>query len=134
LRFGFTPPEQRDDVEDYKYMCTAFIDAIRQCLKSGGLTKINNNQEESEGSFLVAYKGHLYYIGSDFQVGEDADGYSSVGCGEFYALGSLFSSRIIDPQKRITKALEAAEHFSAGVGRPFIILEISNPPKEKEKE
>lgn len=131
LRYGFVPPEQREDIDDYQYMCTVFVDAIRKCLKEGGLAKVNNNQEESEGSFLVAYRGRLYEIESDFQVGEVAEEYNAVGCGAAYALGSMYSSQIVDPHKRITKALEASERFSAGVGGPFVILEIAHAQKEK---
>jgi ATP-dependent protease HslVU (ClpYQ) peptidase subunit len=133
LRYGFTPPEQRNDIDDHKYMCTEFIDAIRKCLKDGGLTQVKDGQEKCEGFFLVAYKGRLYEIEDDFQVGEVAEEYNAVGCGASYALGSLYSNPAIDAKKRITQALEAAEHFSAGVGRPFLILEISSLAKLESK-
>lgn len=124
LRYGFTPPEQRDDQADHQYMCTAFVDAIRECLRKGGLTIIENNQEKCLGFFLVAYRGHLYEIETDFQVAEVAEEYNAVGCGAPYAQGSLATSpRSRHPRMRILSALKAAEKFSAGVRRPFTILE-----------
>ena len=121
LRFGFNPPEQKPKISDYEYMCTDFIDAVRKRLKDGGFMKVKDNEEEG-GQFLVGYKGKLYFVNEDFQVGECIEGYDSVGCGYYYALGSLFTTTDIDnPQQRIQQALETAEYFSAGVRSPFVI-------------
>ena len=124
LRFGFSPPEQKAKMPDYEYMCTAFIDAVRKRLKDGGYLKIKDNEEEG-GAFLVGYKGRLYCVEGDLQVGECIDGYDSVGCGDRYALGSLFMTQNLDnPEQRILQALKTAEYFSAGVRGPFIIEKL----------
>jgi len=124
LRFGFSPPEQKAKIPDYEYMCTAFIDAVRKRFKDGGYLEIKDNKE-SGGCFLVGYKGRLYAIYESLQVAECVDNYDAVGCGEKYALGSLFMTQNLDnPEQRILQALKTAEYFSAGVRGPFIIEKL----------
>jgi hypothetical protein len=55
------------------------------------------------------------------------DSFNAVGCGHAYAkavLWQLRNSFSVSPEKKILYALEAAEHFSAGVRRPFHVMEI----------
>jgi hypothetical protein len=64
----------------------------------------------------------------DFQVAEASDGYAAVGRGAQVALGALYATtRLRDPRRRILVALEAAEHFSSHVRRPFVIVEAPAP-------
>jgi hypothetical protein len=105
----------------FEYMVTDFVKATRECLKDGGYARIENN-EESGGCFLVGCKGRLFQVACDFQVGESLLPYMAVGCGRDYALGSLYSTEGLLPEERITKALQAAQQFSAGVREPFYIL------------
>lgn len=121
LRFSFKPPKRPGGISDYEFMCTKFINAVRKCLKNGGYSEVKNNQEKG-GQFLVGYRGVLYMVGSDFQVGKSLDGFDAVGCGEAYAKTSLYVSRVRDPQQRLLNALGCSEHFSAGVRGPFIVV------------
>ena len=83
----------------------------------------NKNEVETGGVWLVGYRGRLFYVGDDYQVGEYACGFGAVGCGEGYALGALFALHNGGkPKKRIMIALRAAEYFSAGVRGPFRVL------------
>ncbi|KKM81126.1 hypothetical protein LCGC14_1332960 [marine sediment metagenome] len=123
LRFKLKIPKHPKDISDYEYMCTLFIDAVRECLKSNGYSTINNN-EELIGVFIVGYKTKLYNIHQSLQVGISRDKYIACGCGREYALGSLATNQIQDPIKLITKALIIAEKFSAGVRRPFNIIKL----------
>ena len=95
------------------------------CLKNGGWA---SKKEESEqgGVFLVGYKGKLFRVDSDYQVGMSMDGFDAVGCGEDIAKGSMFSTKGKHPRKRVLMALQAAERFSAGVRGPFKILPESD--------
>lgn len=88
IRFSFSPPKRHPDKDVFEYMCTEFINEIRNCLKSGGFAEVNCSVENG-GSFLVGYCGRLFKIESDFQVGESVDSFQSVGCGEPFALGAL---------------------------------------------
>ena len=124
LRYMLNPKEKNPKDDDYKYMVTSFVETVRSCLKTGGYSNVNNN-EESGGIFLVGFNGRLYKISSDYQVEESLDSFNATGCGQNFALGSLMSTtHIKDPKKRIRKSLEIAEHFSAGVRRPFKILKL----------
>ncbi len=113
-------PEQDDD---YEYMCTIFIDAVRKCLKDGGYMTVDNN-EETIGCFLVGYNGRLYEITGNMQVGESYNNFDSVGCGCDYAKGALniLENSKLTSEKIITKALETAVKFSGGVRPPFVIM------------
>lgn len=66
-----------------------------------GKDKEDGDREEG-GSFLVGYNGVLYEIGEDFQVADNTDLYCSLGCGEDYAHGSLFTTSKLhmSPRKR----------------------------------
>lgn len=118
LHHAFTPPKRHPDTDVEKFMVTAFVDAVRDCLKTGGYAE-KHNEAERGGVFLVGYAGRLFRIDSDYQVGEAVDGFDAVGSGERVALGALFASARDKPLACLQTALEAAEHFSSGVRGPF---------------
>ena len=125
LRFSFKPPKVPKNMDVYEYLCTLFVDEIRETYKKGGYLR-KSDDVESGGCFLVGYKGRLFNIDSDFEVGENRDNFDSVGCGCSYALGALDAlskDTEIDSTTKIYKALEAATKFSCGVCEPFIIIE-----------
>ena len=125
LRFSLNPPEQLPSQTDYEYMVTSFINAVRDCLAEGGIKRVVEGVEEG-GTFLVGYKENLYIIEEDFQVGVEAVGYCSIGCARDIALGAMHVQMESDnkvPFQMIEKALNAACDFSAGVCKPFIIIE-----------
>lgn len=128
LRYKFNPPEQTVNQTDMEYLVTSFIDAVRKCFKDNGFGK-----EDAGGTFLLGYKGKLYNINTDFQVGIPADGFDAVGSGDDLALGAMYVSDGLDPVKRITKALEAASYFNAGVAAPFRVVKLGNKPKAAKK-
>lgn len=139
IQYSFNIPAfNRKDQSLSEYMRTDFIDELRSCFKKKGYAAVEDGQENG-GSFLVGAHGRLFYIGSDYQVGEPLDGYGSVGCGEDLALGSLyttndmFKANKIDAETRLTLALSAAAYFSGGVRPPFTILNIPAPLVKKRK-
>jgi len=119
LMYKFEPPKRDPKKTDHEFMVTDFIDAVKKCFIDNDFGSKENNDY---GSFLVGYRGKLYIIYEDLQVGENECGYASVGCGESYALGSLFSTPKLSPRKRIEMALNAAAEFSGGVSPPFNII------------
>jgi ATP-dependent protease HslVU (ClpYQ) peptidase subunit len=124
LRYSLHMPEP-DSWDVDRFMATQFVDKVRTCLRDGGWATTDNGREVG-GTFLVGIRGHLYLIDSDFQIGRVLDGYDAVGCGQDLALGSLHTTRdSTDARARVTKALEAAAHHSAGVAGPFVIEETS---------
>ncbi|HAR46592.1 MAG TPA: hypothetical protein DCS05_10630 [Nitrospiraceae bacterium] len=126
LRYSLSIPEQLpSQTDDYKFMCTAFIDAVRTCLKTGGYARVKDGEDHG-GTFLVGYRGKLYRIDDDFQVGRTTRTFEACGCGMDFALGAMLSQigLPMPTDKRIEKALWAATEFSAGVAPPFHVLTI----------
>lgn len=121
LRFAFSPPARAEKTDDYRFLVTSLIDAVRSCLKTGGFATTKDGGE-CGGKFLLGYRGKLYCVESDYQVGQALDGFASCGCGDQIANGSLYSTVGKPPLERIETALKAAERFSAGVRGPFTIL------------
>ncbi len=98
LNFSLKPTLQKKTKSDYQYMCTDFINSVRECFEDGGYMGKDKEDSEREegGSFLVGYKGVLYEIEKDFQVGMNKDPFCSIGCGQDYAHGSLFTTAKLD--------------------------------------
>jgi len=128
IQYHLHIPTIPKNIDLHEYMATDFIESIRSCLKEGGFTQIENNQE-SGGTFIVGVKGRLFTIDSDFQVGEDLPDYAACGCGGSIALGSFFTTDKLKPkpkpQDRVVLALQAAAEFSAGVRGPFNIMQVT---------
>jgi len=125
LRFKFRPPEHRPDVPLDVYLHTSWVDAVRKCFKAGGYL-YKKDEVERGGFFLVGYRGILFQVESDFQIGLTHDRWDAVGCGALVARGALHAMRDIDwsPHERLRRALAAAEHCVEGVRRPFIFRSI----------
>src|SRR4030095_14530972 len=64
LRYSLVPPVPRDWDLD-RFMATEFVQSVRDCLREGGFAR-NDSGVESGGTFLVALRGRLYRIESDF--------------------------------------------------------------------
>jgi ATP-dependent protease HslVU (ClpYQ) peptidase subunit len=122
LRHTFTPPTPPSDADIERFMCTTWIDAVRNVLKGAGWALVHEGQE-SGGTFLVGIHGRLFEVNGDYQVGENLDGYAAVGCGDDVALGALYATADADmaAEDRVVTALRAAERFSAGVRGPFTL-------------
>lgn len=125
LRYAFSPPPVPEGKDVFAYMVTDFIDAVRSCLKHGGFAS-KENETESGGTFLVGFRGRLFEINSDYQVGEPRDEFAAVGCGEQIAKGAMYALRYIDQpsETKVSIAINAAERFSAGVRLPYVIKRI----------
>ncbi len=124
LGYKLKVPDHDPRLDVAKYMATEFVDACRTCLKEGGWAS-KEKESEQAGVFLVAYRGRIFRVDSDYQVGESIHDFDAVGCGEDLALGSLLATAAQPPAVRVNMALEAAETFSAGVRAPFIIKELA---------
>jgi len=122
LQYRLTLPEVGDDIE--RYMCTDFIDAVRTTLNEYGYGSIESNKQNG-GQFLVGYKDRLFKIDTDYHVGWSDTPFFAIGCADEIANGAmhvLHGIELLSPKKKITKALEAAAYFSAGVVAPFTIM------------
>jgi len=111
-----------------EYMVTRFVPRLRKCLKAGGFAKIDDNRETG-GEFLVACRGELFAVMSDFQVSHCGLSYDAVGAGYAYALGAFaaLESGRMKPKARLIQALEAAAIFCTVVKEPFEVLSVRRP-------
>ena len=120
LEHHLNVPAQTDKVSDMTFMVTQFIEAVRVLLKEKGFTKIESNTEKG-GQFLVGYRGQLYTIESDFQVGHQVEQFDAIGSGAEFALGAVKALEGKKPQVRVRRALEIAAHLNMGVCGPFTL-------------
>ena len=107
-------------------MVTKFIPKIIELFKNN----ITHEEDKNKGAnFIVGVNNKLFEIQSDYSVLEPMDGMCAVGCGEYTAMGSLYSTKNDETKtipERIQIALEAAEHCCCGVQRPFRIINTKN--------
>lgn len=128
LHHTFQPPTHPKGMDDYKFMVTLVMDAVRKCFKEGGYASSYMAQEIG-GCFLMAYNSRLYRIDNDYQVGIPTEGFSAVGCGDQIAHGAMWATQTTQSgEERVKTALQAAAHFSAGVRAPFILIDM--PPAD----
>jgi hypothetical protein len=124
IQYELKVPSTEGIANLHEYMVTKFVPAIRECFKTGGYTSTKDGKE-SGGTFIVAVQGRIFKVDSDFQVGENVFGYDACGCGEEFALGSLFTSTTgLSSLERVNMALSAAVQFSGGVMPPFNIITV----------
>lgn len=129
LKYSFVPPTPKDDEDIHAFMCTKFVNALRECFVEGGFAKIEDTTFEVGGTFLVGYKGMLFEIYDDYQVGIPIDGFSAVGCGGDVAKGALHAIKSIKfdtpplAKDVVFIALQASERNNAGVRSPFVVID-----------
>ena len=123
LEHHLVVPQQNGEESEMEFMVKRFVEAVRPLLKEKGFTKIESNTEHG-GQFLVGYRGHLYTVDSDFQVGEMADRFDAIGSGAEFALGALKALERLPPVARVKHALRIACHFNMGVCAPFVVRSL----------
>lgn len=127
LRYSFTPPDRPEKMEDdMDYLVSVFIPALIKCFDREGYGHVENNVKTG-GVFLLGYKGELYMVEEDYQVGKPTLPYEACGCGEDFAKGAMhvlmaLSAPEASAQDMITFAIQAAAVHSAGVAEPIKIV------------
>ena len=123
LQYALTVPARLPEQSEHGYLCTTFVDAVRDCLRAGGNQIVKDEAAAADGRFLLGYAGALYAVAQDYQVFHSRRGYAACGGGATYALGSLHATaKNPDPEERIRLALDAASTFSADCGGPFTVI------------
>jgi ATP-dependent protease HslVU (ClpYQ) peptidase subunit len=131
IQYKFEPPYHKPEVDTKKYMVAEFMEELRKCLKdSEFISKDTQGQVYMDGVAIIGYNGMLFTVDCDFNIMAEGNE-TAIGCGRNYALGCLFATTGT-PEERLTKALEAAANFSAGVCPPFIIKKQGEDNGSKE--
>ena len=133
LEDPFLPREERD--EQY-WAVREFIPFLRDVTHSHGhLHILEENQTESfgESEFLLAVRGELFTVESDFSVDLHRLPYESVGSGSENAMGVLHQMLGEDPKQELVtraaaediavRAVEAAMAFNNYVGGDISVVE-----------
>jgi ATP-dependent protease HslVU (ClpYQ) peptidase subunit len=123
LSYAMKPPQIQAGDNLMRFMVVDFVNAVRECLKSGGYAS-RQNEIENGGHFLVGYKGRLFHVNSDYQVGETLQGFTAVGCGAQAAIGALYGMQKANPKKMVLAALSVAQKCSGGVRGPFHVVQV----------
>lgn len=125
IRYNLAMPKVDKEMDAREWLVTDFIPKLREAYRTHGYLTLKDNVEKG-GVFLCAFAGRLFRIDDDFQVGESLRDYEAVGCGEGYALGSLYSTdQNTNAMERVEIALKASVEHSSGVRPPFVILSQS---------
>jgi ATP-dependent protease HslVU (ClpYQ) peptidase subunit len=125
VRHALRPPPIDGDLD--AYMATGFVNAVRDCFKTAGFARKEQEQERAGAAMLlVGIRARLYLVCSDYGIVRAQEPFAAVGCGDMPALGAFYATAGRHPLERVALALEAAEHFNTGVRRPFT-LDVTPP-------
>lgn len=123
LEHNLHPPARTIDQDTMNYLVVTVVDALRNCLKSGGYAR-NNSGEETAGNFLLAADGRLFEVQSDYSVTERVEPYGAVGSGEYHALGVLHACQALNlpPLQTLRLVFEATAANVVTVRGPFWVM------------
>lgn len=118
-----------------EYMETEFVESMRGALRHFGSSGNDEGSDVFNGNYLVGVRDRLFNIGPDYQVGELYMNFDSVGSGDSFAKGSLYSTETssLTPVERIEMAMQAATEFNAGVRGPYLIISNDDAPSEEDE-
>ncbi len=126
------PPEK--DTEIYRWLVTVLIPNIRKVMKEElGLQADDDGSgyKIPGGEALIGVRSQLWYLQDDFSVLRSVEGFSAVGSGYEYALGSISTSLNMLGKKKPTMkdvesilrlAVTAAGTYSPSVGTSSVIV------------
>ena len=131
-------PQHLDAESLERFFVTDFIPAVRRSFEQHGFAKtarfttpdkpgLSEDGQVMGGIFLVGVAGQIFEIRGDYQLGRPVTPYSAVGAGAMVALGALRALEGVEGlslRDRVTRALEAAEAYNAGVRGPFRLVEL----------
>lgn len=130
LLMGIDIPPHPDNTTNFEFMVNYMISIIRNQFTCGGFLE-KEHEQESGGTFIVIYRGSIFYIEHNFQVAEVYDNYQAVGGGAEPALGALnilrdsqLMSIKLDGYQIVERALSSAEKYNVGVRHPFNIFRL----------
>lgn len=113
-----------DDCKDPQrsWLVERFVPLLQFTLASGGL------RGTRAGDILLGIDGRLFTIGIDYNVLERLTPWAAIGSGHLVALGNLHAtSRIRDPHRRLSMALDACASELAYILPPFTVVSTGAP-------
>lgn len=124
VQHGFFPPPT--DNPDLGYMATAFSDKLMRAFDAFNVAPPDGHGQGNHFDILVAVRGQLYEVNTDFHVGAFPEPFAAVGCGAPYAMGALEALRngemglVLDHETVVKVALRIASKYSTHVLPPYV--------------
>lgn len=122
------------EIEEKKVITEEWIkhdlaEAVRSAMRESGTSREQEGMSLHDSAYLLAHDGVIYYFDSDFGIWISRREYSAIGCGKYYALGSLHTSvrhnRHNDcPEQAVLDALEASATLSPFVAGPMLVIPV----------
>ena len=124
LQYSFKPQKPLHTQSTMEYLVNDFVDCLRNLLRDKGAMLKDEEGDAQDSEFLLGFRGKIYVIEPDFNIGKPTENYASCGTGASYAMGALYalSESSAPPEDKIIKALSAASEYCNGVKPPFTIL------------
>ena len=120
LHHGIDAAAHNPKQDIFAHLLHVFVPEVRTVFREAGFSLVENNSEAG-GHFLVAHGQRIFHVQSDYSVLEYEDPYAAIGCGEEWAIGSLFAQREMraSTKEKLMTALEAATRYSSYVRPPY---------------
>lgn len=117
LRYQFTPPVFDGDA--HRWMVVSFIPALK-----GTLDAHHYDVKTNHMNFLTILDNRVFEVQDDYSVIESANGYASVGSGEFTAVGAMHVLQHKSALEMVRAGLKASAYHSVGVGGEHHIYSV----------
>lgn len=124
IQHAFVPPDIPSDVTIDGYMVSTFAAAVRSTLEKAGRLCKENGKEGSGLYLLVAGRGKIWMMCSDFGITCSRSPFIAIGSGSDFALGAMQVSAGVPMRERLLAALRASERWCESVRRPFVVKKI----------
>ena len=130
IKYFFTIEKMEKDYEIEEYLSTFFVNAIRECLKAGGVSN-----GDDEWSMMIGIQDKIFCMDAGMGITRSHLGFFAIGSGSDFALGSLLTTAgicayakayevpqmMIEPEARLHYALASSAEYSYGTAPPFTI-------------
>ena len=120
IAYGFNTPSMDNNMLFIEYLQKKFLKKLKNELTDQNLTEENSNQFNSESYFIIVYYDELFNVQFNFGVSKLDEGYLVEGSGYNVALGSLYTSKKMNPNigaiKRVKLAIESAMEYNIYCG------------------
>lgn len=120
-RYGFHPPETPDQMDEMAYLCTVFVDALREAHAKAG-TLHAGDRARTDVQLLLGWRGRIFVISEYFCVTEYR-GFTALGSGGTVANGVLWATKHLGGGERLSVAMLAAQQYAYGVRGPFTFMD-----------
>ena len=124
LAHHLDPPGHPKGASGFDYMVATFIPCVMKLMDDHRYGGTDEEGSAQGGQFIVGYRGSMYLIDTDYQVGTVYHPYATIASGGEICLGAMHALHDYEfpPRERLRMALKASAEFCTTVSAPFLIL------------